>query len=111
MFWKHNLRKNVYEEVEWKVANDYERNEFGCVLKTPVGLGAHDAFPVQSSILTPSVQGDVNPDVASYTKVKAFLQECMDVAGVEDSSQLLSALNKYMEVMNVVILRAKVTET
>jgi hypothetical protein len=46
MFWKHNLRKNVYEKVEWKVANDCKRNEFGRVLTTPVGLGAHDAFPV-----------------------------------------------------------------
>ena len=35
----------------------------------------------------------------------------MDVAGIEDESQLLSALKKYREVMNVVILRAKVTET
>ena len=80
--------------MEWKVANDYERNEFGRVLKTPVGLGAHDAFLVQSFILTPSVQGDVTSDVASYTKVKAFLQECMAVAGVEDESQLLSELKK-----------------
>ena len=35
----------------------------------------------------------------------------MDVAGVEDESQLLSALKKYREIMNVVILRAKVTKT
>ena len=53
----------------------------------------------------------MTPDVASYTKVKAFLQECMDVVGVEDESQLLSAFIKYRTVMNVVILRAKVTET
>jgi hypothetical protein len=53
----------------------------------------------------------VTLDVALYTKVKAFLQECMDVAGVEDESRLLSALNKYRGVMNIVILRAKVTET
>jgi hypothetical protein len=111
MFWKHNLRKQQYEEVEWKVANDCERNEFGRVLKTPVGLGAQDAFAVHSSILTPSVQGDATPDVASCTKVKAFLQECMDVAGVEDESQLLSALKKYSEIMKVVKLRVKVTET
>ena len=51
----------------------------------------NDASGVNSLFLTPSVQGDVNPDVASYTKVKAFLQECMDVVGVEDKSQLLSA--------------------
>jgi hypothetical protein len=111
MFWKHNLRKNEYEEVEWKVAHDCERNEFGRVLKTPVGLGAHDAFAVQSSILTPSFQGDVTPDVASYTKVKAFLQERMHVAGVEEESQLLSALKKYREIMNVVNLRAKLSES
>jgi hypothetical protein len=97
--------------VEWKVANDYGRNEFGRVLKTPIGLGAHDASDVHSSILTPSVQGDVTPDVASYTKVKAFLQECMDVDGVEDESQLLSAFKQYREIMNVVILRAKAAET
>ncbi len=35
----------------------------------------------------------------------------MDVAGVEDESQLLSTFKKYGEVMNVVILRAKVIET
>ncbi len=49
------------------------------------------------------------------TKVKAFLQECIDVVGVEDESQLLSALKKYRDdqekTMNVVILRAKVNET
>jgi hypothetical protein len=53
----------------------------------------------------------VTPDVASYTKVKAFLQECMDVDGVEDESQLLSAFKKYREIMHVFVLRAKVTET
>ena len=97
--------------MEWKVAHDCERDEFGRVLKTPVGLGAHDAFAVQSSILTPSFQGDVTPDVASYTNVKAFLQECMHVAGVEEESQLLSALKKYREIMNVVNLRAKLSES
>jgi len=111
LFWKHNIRKKEYEEVEWKVANDCEENEFGRVLKTPIGLGAHDASDVHSYILTPSAQGDVTPDVAPYTKVKAFLQECMDVAGVKDESQLLSALNKYRDIMKVVILMAKVTET
>ena len=35
----------------------------------------------------------------------------MAVAGVEDESQLLSALQKYREIMNVVILRVKVTKT
>jgi hypothetical protein len=107
--------KKEYEEVEWKVSNDCEGNEFGRVLKTPIGLGAHDTYAVHSSILTPSVQGDVTPDVASYTKVKAFLQECMDGVGVEDESLLLSALKKYRDdqdkIMNVVILRAKVIET
>ena len=53
----------------------------------------------------------MTPDVTSYTKVKALLQECMDVVGVEDESPLLSALKKYSEIMNVVNLRAKVTET
>ena len=53
----------------------------------------------------------MSPYVALYTKVKESLQECMDVAGVEDESQLLSALNKYSEIMNVVILRVKITET
>ena len=65
--------------------------------------------------MTPSVQGDVTLDVASYTKVKAFLQECMDVDGVEDESQLLSALkwcgDDQEKITNVVILRAEVTET
>ena len=107
--------KKEYEEVEWKVANDCERNEFRRVLKFPIGLNAHDASGVHSSILTPWVQGDVTPHVVSYTKVKALLQECMDVAEVEDESQLLSALKKYRDdqekIMNVVILRAKVTET
>jgi hypothetical protein len=35
----------------------------------------------------------------------------MDVAGVEDESRLLSVLNNYREIMNVVILRARVTVT
>ena len=74
MFWKHNLREKEYEEVERKVANACEENEFGRVLRTPIGLGAHDAFATHPYILTPSVQGDVTPYVASYTKVKAFLQ-------------------------------------
>jgi hypothetical protein len=52
--WKHNLRKKEYDEVEWKVTSDCERNELGRVLKTPVGMGAHDASDVHSStILTP----------------------------------------------------------
>ena len=90
MFWKHNLRKKEYEKEEWKVANDCEENQFGRVLKTSIGMGAHGASIVRSSILTSSVRGDATLDVASYTKVKAFLQECMDVVGVEDQSQLLS---------------------
>ncbi len=77
--------------MEWKVANGCEENESGRVLKTPIVLSDHDACGVHSYILTPSVQGDVTLDVESYTKVKAFLQECMDVVGVEDKSQLLSA--------------------
>ena len=80
--------------MKWKVANDSEENEFGRVLKTPIGLGDHDGSGVHSYILTPSVQSDVPRDVASYTKVKSFLHACMDVAGVEDESQLLSALKK-----------------
>jgi hypothetical protein len=47
--------KKEYEEVEWKFANDCERNEFGPILKTPIGLGAHDASVAHSSILPPSV--------------------------------------------------------
>ena len=54
--------------MEWKVANDCERNELGRVLQPPIVLGAHDASAVHSSIWTSSVQGDVTPDVASYTK-------------------------------------------
>ena len=91
MFGKHNLRKKENEEVAWKVANDFEKNEFGRVLKTPTALGDHDAFGVQSYILTPSVQGDMTPDVASHNKVMAFLQDCMNVVGIEDESRLLSA--------------------
>jgi hypothetical protein len=37
-------------------------------------------------MLTPPVQGDVSPDLSSYTKSKDFLQECMDVVGDEDAS-------------------------
>ena len=76
--------KKEYEEVEWKVANDCEENEFERVLKTPISLGVHDAYGVHSYISTPSVQGHMSLDVASYTKVKAFLHECMDVAGVDN---------------------------
>ncbi len=36
----------------------------------------------------------MTPDVTSYTKVKAFLQECIDVDGVDNESQLLSAFKK-----------------
>ena len=57
----------------------------------------------------------MTPNVESYAKVKAFLQECMDVGGVEDESQLLSAFKKYRDdqdkLTNVVILSEKVTET
>ena len=70
--------------MEWEVANDCEENELGRVFKPPIGLGDHDASGVHSYILTPSTQGDVTPDDESYTKVKAFLQECTDVVGVED---------------------------
>jgi hypothetical protein len=115
LFWEYNLRKKEYEEVEWKVANDCEENEFGRVLKTPIGLGDHDTSGVHSYTLTPPVQGDVSPDVTSYTNLKASLQECMDVAGVEDASQLLSSLIKCRDdqdkIKNVVILSEKVTET
>jgi hypothetical protein len=115
MFWKHNLRKKECENVEWKVANGYEENEFGRVLKTPSAMGDHDASGVHSYILTPSVQGDVSPDVASYTKVKAFLQECMGVVGVEDEPQLLSALKRYKDnedkIRNVLVLSEKVHES
>jgi len=84
MFWKHNLRNEEYEEGEWKVANGSEENEFERVLKTPSALSDHDASSVHSYILTPSLYGNVSLDVAAYTKVKAFLQKCMGVAGVED---------------------------
>jgi hypothetical protein len=115
MFWKHNLRKKEYEEVEWKVASDCEGDEFGRVLKTPIALGDHDVSLVYSYILAPSVQGDVTPDVASYTKVKAFLQECMDVASVENQSRLLSAFKKCRDdqdkIRNVLILSEKMTKS
>jgi hypothetical protein len=39
----------------------------------------------------------VTPDVSSNNKFKDLLQECMDVDGVEDASQLLSAFKKYRE--------------
>ena len=56
----------------------------------------------------------MSPDGASHTKLKAFLQECMDVVGVEDTSQLLSALRKYRRdqdiIKNICILSEKVTE-
>ena len=56
----------------------------------------------------------MSPDVASYTKVKAFLQECMGVDGVEDESHLLSALKKYMDnedkIRNALVLSEKVHE-
>ena len=57
----------------------------------------------------------MTPDVASYTKVKAFLQKCMDVVGVEDEPRLLSAFKKYWDdqdqTRNVLILSEKVTES
>jgi hypothetical protein len=57
----------------------------------------------------------VTPDVASYTKIKAFLQECMDVVEVENESQLLSALKRCRDdqdkIRNVLILSEKVTES
>ena len=114
MFWEHNLRKKENEEVEWKVANRCDDDVFGRVLKTPISMGYHDTSGVHSYTHTPSVQGDMTPDGASYTKVKAFLQECMDVVGVDNESQLLSALKKCRDdqdkIRKVVILSEKVTE-
>jgi hypothetical protein len=89
------------------------RKKIGRVLKIPTALGDHHASGVDSYILTPPVQGDVSPDLSSYTKLKAFLQECMDVVGVEDASQLLSALKSIVinqdKIRNVLILSEKVT--
>ena len=74
-----------------------------------------DASGVHSYIMTPSVQGDVSPDVASYTNVKAFLQECMGVVGVEEESQLLSALKKLRDnedkIRHVFVFSEKVHES
>ena len=67
--------KKEYEEVEWKIANACDENEFGRKLKIPTALGNHDASSVHSYILTPTVQGDVSPNVASYIKLKAFLKQ------------------------------------
>jgi hypothetical protein len=63
--------------------------------------------------MTPPVQGGVTPIVLSGTKLKDLIQGCMVIAGVEDTSQLLSALKKYREhqdkIRNVHILSVKVT--
>jgi hypothetical protein len=59
--------------------------------KIPNAMGDHHVSGVDSYIITSPVQGDVSPDVSSYTKLKNFVQECMDVAGVEDASKVLSA--------------------
>jgi hypothetical protein len=78
-------------------------------------LGDHDASGVHSYTLTPSAQGDVTPDVESYTKVQAFLQECMGVVGAEDESQLPSAFKNCRDdqdkITNVVILSEKLIES
>ena len=72
-----------YEEVEWKVSNDCEETEFGRVLKTPIALGDHDASSVHSYFLTPSVQGNVNPDVASYTKLRLSYKNAWTLMGLK----------------------------
>ena len=52
-------------------------------------------------------------DVASYTKLKTFFQECIHIDGVEDASQLLSAFKNYRDdqdkIRNVLILSEKVS--
>jgi hypothetical protein len=114
MFWKHSLRRKEYEQVEWKVANGCDENEFESVLKIPTALGDHHASGVYPAIVTPPVQGEVTHDVSSYTKLKDLIREYMAVVGAEDASQLISALNKYREyqdkLRNVLILSEKVTE-
>jgi hypothetical protein len=55
----------------------------------------------------------VSHDVASYTKLKTFFQECIHIDGVEDASQLLSAFKNYRDdqdkIRNVLILSEKVS--
>ena len=72
------------------VANGCKKIEFGRVLKIPTTLGDHHASGVDPSILKPPVQGDVTFNVSSNNKSKNLLQECIDVVGFEDASQLLS---------------------
>jgi len=69
MFWKHNLRKKEYEEMEWKIANACDENDFGREFKIPIAQGDHDASGVHSYTQTPPVQGDVSLDVPEYTKL------------------------------------------
>ena len=53
-------------------------------------------------------------DVSLGTKFKDVLQECMEVAGAEDESQVLSAFKMYREhqdeIRDLLILREKVTK-
>jgi len=56
----------------------------------------------------------VTRDVSLGTKFKDVLQECMEVAGAEDESQVLSAFKMYREhqdeIRDLLILREKVTK-
>ena len=47
------ISEKIYEEVEWKVANVCDKNEFGRVLKVPTALGDHHASGVGPYTLTP----------------------------------------------------------
>ncbi len=62
IFWKHNLQRKEYEEVERKDPNGCDENEFGRVVKFSIALDYHHASGVYPFIQTPPVQGDVTHD-------------------------------------------------
>jgi hypothetical protein len=91
LFWKHNLKKNSDETVEWKVDTGEDGDVPRRVLRKPLSLSNDDDGMGRHSMVmrvTRNYPHNERTDV---------LQECLHIVGVDDISSLISALKQYKD--------------
>jgi hypothetical protein len=86
--WKHNYKCKYIEHVHWEVDTGDDVDVTRRVLKKPIPLGFIDDYDEWSS-----PRGSVLHH--HFKAYKEMLQEYLVVAGVNDHSSLIAALNKY----------------
>jgi hypothetical protein len=90
VFWRHNYTGKSAVIVHWEVGTGNDVDVAGRVLKKPIPLDYNVDYDESSS-----PHGSVlQPPFNAYKEV---LQECFVVAGVNDHSSLIAALNKYKD--------------